>query len=712
MRERNDIHQGGPPAVHLRDYWKVIWNGRYTVLGILVIVLGLAILKISLATPVYQSTAIVEISPEARRILPGQEQWVGTESGSWMAEEFYFNTQIEVLKSRDLAERVFRRLHLDQHPKFAGASDPIGAFAGLIHVRPKVNTRLVFVSMAGEDPKEITEWVNTLTSAYVQRNVDEATKNFRAIMDEIERSLAEFRAGMDDSDMKRLEAAVSQELFVPENQNEIVKGNLQSYNRELTLLQIKMRALEAEIESLGRLQETGADFMAVPRFSEDTVLAQLNTQKLSLERDLERIASEKRPRHPEYLATTTELAKVEQKMGERAAQIGEELAEEYRLTRSNATNLKEEIRKAEEAAFEVQQATTSYDLMKGDVENKRKVYDVVAETMNRFSLNAQLINMNNNVSILDKAIEPRVPIRPRKTLTLAFALVAGLLVGIGAVLFLEYLDNTIRTPEDIEQYLGLGMLAVIPKFRDPTGHAVREAFQSLRTSILFSSNNREKRVLLFSSAGAQEGKSGTVEFVAKALASAGDRVIVIDTDLRRPTQHKHLDVNREPGLTNYLLDGKEGEYEPFMQSTATPNLYALTCGPIPPNPPELVGSKKFHNLLVELKERYDWVILDSPPVANLADSVVLSSLSDLMIMVIKANENDRDLIRRCLKRLHDVDVEVAGAVLNAVDVEGSYYNKYYYGNYYYESDGEGGKRRRRRLGRRSAGGGDSTKVAL
>jgi capsular exopolysaccharide synthesis family protein len=172
-----------------------------------------------------------------------------------------------------------------------------------------------------------------------------------------------------------------------------------------------------------------------------------------------------------------------------------------------------------------------------------------------------------------------------------------------------------------------------------------------------------------------------------------------------------MGVSREPGVTNYLLDGKDGEFEPFLQKTSTPNLAILACGPVPPNPPELVGSTKFQALLGHLKSRYDWVVIDSPPVANLADSVVLSSLCDMMILVIKHNENDRDLIRRCLKRLRDIDAVVAGAVLNAVDVQGSYYNKYYYANYYSEDADKKG-RRRRRSGRGSGNDERSGKVAL
>jgi capsular exopolysaccharide synthesis family protein len=272
--------------------------------------------------------------------------------------------------------------------------------------------------------------------------------------------------------------------------------------------------------------------------------------------------------------------------------------------------------------------------------------------------------------------------------------------GVGSVLAINYFDNTIRTPEDVEQYLGLSILGIVPRFRETDSTPAREAYQSLRTSILFSSHNRERKILLFTSAGPQEGKSSTVAQVSRALASAGDRVVVLDCDLRRPTQHHHMQLSREPGLTNYLLEGAEGNYEPYLHATDMPTLKVFTCGPIPPNPPELIGLAKFRNLLIDLKRQYDWVVVDSPPIASLADSVVLASMVDMMAVVIKHNQNDRELIRRGLKRLRDVNANVIGAVLNSVDMgKGSDY--YYAGYYYYGSqEDEGG--RRAKGGRRTA----------
>jgi len=420
----------------------------------------------------------------------------------------------------------------------------------------------------------------------------------------------------------------------------------------------------------------------LPRFAQDDVLRELNATKVSLERDLERLATEgKRARHPDSLAKSSDLAKVEQKMDEQVEQTARGLQERYRLLRAREANLVQQVRNTERKAYRLEQVASEYELSRTDVESKRRVYDVVAETTEQLSVGAKLILMNNNVATLDRAIVPSVPVKPRKALIIGFGVITGFLLGVVGVLFLDYLDNTIRTPEDIEQSLGVNVLAIIPKFRGASANAIREAYQSLRTSILFSSRDLERRVLLLTSAGPQEGKSSTVKHLAQTLALSGEKVLVLDCDLRRPTAHKHMNVPREPGLTNFLLAGPDASYRTFVRSTTTANLDVLTCGPVPPNPTDLVGSARFRSLVDTARQDYDWVLVDSPPIASIADTLVLASIVDFLVLVIKHNENDRDLIRRCLKRLRETDVRVAGAILNSMDMQGGY--SYYYTAYDY-----------------------------
>jgi len=690
----------GEGTLHLRDYWRTISQGRFTILSVLAVVLGATIVRVLLATPIYQATAVVEIKPEAKRILPGQEQYLGAEGGGWIGEEKYFNTQIEVIKSRDVAEKTFRRLHLDQNPLFAKAKDPVGAFQRRIEVKPRIETRLVSVSVTGPDPKAVSEWVNTLADVYVRRNVDQAVSSFQAILDEISRGLVTSRASIGQVDVERMQLAASRDLYVPENQQDVLKHNLQAYNDELTKVNVEIGSLSAELKSLDTVRNSHGDYSTLPRINQDPVMMDLTAQKLVAERELQRLALEKKPQHPEYLAKSKDLDKINQKIEGQIQRIAEKLQTQYTLAASNKAYLEKQIRQTQEESFRVQQATSSYDLLKTDAESKRRVYDLVHETMERISMGAQLIALNNNVAVLDRAIEPRFPIRPQKFLSLCVGSTFGLFLGIVLVLFLNYLDNTIRTPEDIEHHFGLGVLAIVPRIRGDGSNLAKEAYQSLRTSILFSSHNRERRVLVLTSAGAQEGKSSTTAAVARTLASTGERVVLLDCDLRRPTQYIQMRVSPEPGISNYIFEGVAGDYARYLADTEIPTLKVFPCGAIPPSPPELIGSPKFRDLIQSLKAQFDWVIIDSPPVASLTDTVLLALLADMVVFVIKHNESDRDLIRRCIRQLRDVHANVIGAVLNAVDFDRAAYKGYYVGYYSERDEQKPGKGTSRKGGER------------
>jgi succinoglycan biosynthesis transport protein ExoP len=267
----------------------------------------------------------------------------------------------------------------------------------------------------------------------------------------------------------------------------------------------------------------------------------------------------------------------------------------------------------------------------------------------------------------------------------------GMLLGLGAVFFVEYLDNTFRTPEEMERALGLTTLASVPRHlgTDRGERAVREAYQTLRTSLIFSSKGRQRKVVLVTSTAPQEGKSSTVASLGRALAGAGERVLIVDCDLRRPTQHVHLAVERDRGLTNYLVAPAREGWSPFVKTVGPVNLHVLTCGPIPPNPPELLGSDRFAAMLHEVREAYDWILLDSPPCASLSDAVLLSSMADMVVVVVRHNATDRAQVVRSVSRLRNVNAALVGVILNNVDSRKS--KDDYYSGYYLDDPTEGRK---------------------
>jgi capsular exopolysaccharide synthesis family protein len=267
------------------------------------------------------------------------------------------------------------------------------------------------------------------------------------------------------------------------------------------------------------------------------------------------------------------------------------------------------------------------------------------------------------------------------------------------------MDNTIRSAEDIEHFLRLNLLAIVPKESSGTEHAVKEAYQTLRTSLLFSRKTRDANVVLVSSAGPQEGKSCTAVNVARTLATAGDKVVVLDCDLRRPTVHQRLGVAREHGITNFILAKDGDDWRNYLKPTDQPNLFAMTSGPIPPNPADVFGHERFQKMLLEIRKEFDWVFIDSPPVISLADASILASMADMIAFVIKHNENDKELIRRCVMNLRRVNPAIVGAVLNSVDLDRSHYKDYYYVGYYYYGESSKKTRKKKETPRLSAVGG-------
>jgi capsular exopolysaccharide synthesis family protein len=675
-----------------------MWQGRWTVLAIFLLVVGLTAVWSFLQTPVYRATAIVEVQPQARRLLSsGDVSGMGATGFGWFAEEKYHNTQVEIIKSRDVSRRVVRTLGLAQHPLFAEVTDPVDAFRKMIQVDPRRDTGLLEISFSGTDPQEIAQWANAVAREYTNRNFEKAKENVEQAVSTIREQLAALRGDLAVAEEERIGALQDEEseIYNSETQNEIVREKLQSLSAELTTVSVELSKLEGALRQIQSFRRTGGDLMSLPEFASNSTLQELKRDRVAQERELETVKVQFRTGHPEYEKKQAALTSLQQRIDEQVDLVIHRIESEHALAQSHANYLREQIRLAEEYSLQVAKATSRYDIVKTDAETQKQIVDLIAMTMREVQLNAEL--MNNNVALLDEAVPSQVPIAPRKRMNLMIGAMFGVFLGIGVVFFLDYLDNTIRTPEDVEKYLGLSVISVVPRMQgEPLSErAVKEAYQSLRTSIIFSSKNRQRRAILITSTGPREGKSSTIANLGRTLAAAGDRVIVVDCDLRRPKQQVHFKIEREPGLTNYLAArAEDGDWERFVQRVSPAGLYVLTSGPLPPSPPELLGGSRFKHLLEALRERYDWVLIDSPPSASLADATLLASLADMVVLVVQHNATDRDHVVKTVQRL-GAHRPVTGVVLNNVDLSRAYHKDYYYTGYYYEEDGTREKRPRR-----------------
>ncbi len=693
----------GVRAIHLREHWRVVWQRRWFVITVFVLVVGLVGVYSFLTPPVYEATATVEVQPQARRLAPGQDvSGIGAGSYGWFAEEKYQNTQVEIIRSRSVAERAFETLGLKNDPRFVKAKDPVGSLRSMVHVVPRRETGLIEISMRSGDPNDAARSVNAFADIFVERNLQRAKDNADQALQSIRSLMTPLRKDLTEVEARRFDVLKQTESYSPETQQEIIRQRLSKLNEGLNTTQMEAGRLKTLLDKILQIQDGQGDPMSIPELAKDEALQKLGSDRVGLERDFEAVKVTYRPGAPAYQEAETRLEKIKQRIRDQVAAHLDGIRNAYDLAVSNERNIRTDIKGAEQQAFQAGVATSQYDVARTEASTSKAMYEVIAKTLNEVSVNSQLVA--NNIAVLDHAIAPIFPVAPNKRLNLVLGVLIGAFLGIATAFFLDYLDNTFHRPEDIEKALQLNTLAIVPRF-DPAqagSPVLKEAYQTLRTALIFLSKNRERKVVLLTSTAPQEGKSSTTAQLGRALASAGDRVLLVDCDLRRPTQHVHLALDRDNGLTDFLAAPQPFmNWRSYVKIAGSENLHVITCGPIPPNPPELLGSDRFKRFLTEARDAYDWVLLDSPPAMSLSDASLLAGLADVVLLVVRHNHTDRDMVGRTLQQLRRVGANVAGVILNNVDLDRAYGKEYAYAGYYYT---DGGKQSPRGKGKASAKG--------
>jgi capsular exopolysaccharide synthesis family protein len=564
----------------------------------------------------------------------------------------------------------------------------------MIQVTPIKDTGIAEIALEGPNPEEVTSWVNTIAKVYVDRNLDQAVEATARAVEALVSEIETIRLRLEDTQRATFELAEKDQLYVAENQQKISSDRLSLLQDDLTEAQVRKVEIASALRQVENAQGAGISYENISVISNDPVIQQLYSERVDHEQEYERLLVTFRARHSRVLEKKTEIDKLNQRIENEARRILVTLEAEFDLLEEQESRLVVAINKARAESISLNRRASSYELARGEAEETKRIYDLISARVKEIDLSQSLLS--NNLRILDLAPTPNSPIKPRTMLNMTIGIMLGLLLGFGVVFFLDYLDNTIRSAEDVEHFLRLNLLAIIPKEHPGTEKAVKEAYQSLRTNLLFSRRSKTANALLVTSAGPQEGKSRTIANLARTFANAGERVVLLDCDLRRPTLHNILGLDRDRGITNYILSSDGEDWRLYAKKTEIPNLHVVTCGPIPPNPPDIFGHERFQTLLGELRKNFDWVFIDSPPVISLTDSMILSTKADMIAFVIKHNENDKDLIRRCVGELRKVNQYVVGAVLNHVDLDRSHYKDYYYMGYYYYGESADKKTKKRR----------------
>ena len=653
-------------------YAYLLWRSRLLLIAAALAGLGLAILAAEVQTPVYRARTLLQVAPPAPTSMNVTDALVMT--GNVVRDRQFFNTQLSVLFSRKLAEHVLQRLKLTDQPEFKDSSDPAGLFVSHLDVEPVPETFVIELRIHHTDPKEAALWANTLADVYMDYSIEGQVEAAKRAYDWVNDRLAETQRTMQDAQDKLLKSYQAQEIFVPDGSVSAVANSIGKLNDDHVQTQTRRIELQAELQEVADMRRRGRSPDNLPRIAADAMVLELTGKRDALGIDLSRLKEKYKAAHPEIQKLQLQIDQINKAREARAQQIEEGLRAEYRQLQRRESELRDAMEAQKSQAVAQSRKLTELESLKKQADSANNLYGVLLQKLNETNIAASI--QNSNVRLLDRAVVPTTPVSPRKRHLAAIGTALGLLLGAAYVLLRDHVANTIKDADDVERYLHLDLLAAIPRYGRDDVHVATEAYQALRTALLFARKADRGQIVLVTGTAPGEGKTHTLLNLAKVLAASGESTVVLDGDLRRPMLHQRLNLPRDPGLTDLFTRG--AALSTLVQPAKVKNISALTAGPLPPNPPALLARPDFGTHLDKLREQFRWVLLDSPPLASVTDALLLARHADLALLVVQQNKVDKKVVKRGLAALRRATPNVLGAVLNAVDVQGSGYQYYYY----------------------------------
>jgi len=748
---------------HLRDYWNVVLKRKWLVLTVLVtVVVGTAVQTMT-TTKVYRSTARVRIDPESTNILPYEDVYQAADQG--IAMETYLQTQFKILQGRTLAERIVKQLQLHENPSFnaetsgglltdslagliggtiallkgrqpetpdsaenrldkdeADLSADVDRFLGSLQVQPIRGSRLVEVSYASHDARLAATIVNTLADQFIEMNFESRYQATTKATEFLQKQMHELKVKVEKSEEQLVAYARAHNILSlagssskeGDRSQNIIMQKLADLNQEMTKVEAQMIERSAEFDAVKNA--TVQDF---PDALVTDNIRQLETTLADLEQKLANMTSHYGPVWPEVVQLKREVNEVNTQLVREKKRAIQRARAQYQVAVDRRNRLQTALVAQKEMADQLNENSIQYNILQREVETNKQLYEGLLQRLKEAGVAAGL--KSSNINVVDRGETPRRVYRPRTAINLALGLILGLMLGVSMAFFIDYLDNTIKTPDDIEKTLDLPSLGVIPAFKmfeTPVGtrlltaastqstdasvdavlqgsqdmrSRVWEAYRSLRTSLLLSNSGKPPQIILVTSALPAEGKTTTALNAAIVLAQTSARTLLIDLDMRRPKIGSHFGLNGHQGMS-YFLTGNS-DLTSQVRKTSVPNLFVVSAGYVPPNPAELIGSDRMDKALKLLRDYFQYVVIDSPPILSVTDALVLSPKVDGVVMVVRGGETPREAVRRASEHLNQVGAKILGVMINDVDIRKSeyrYYYKYYYDSKYYSGYGYGG----------------------
>jgi polysaccharide biosynthesis transport protein len=727
---------GQPPApqvfvpdtdVHLLDRIAVIYRYRRIAISVFVLTTAAMMIQGYSSVQLYRAQGRLLIENERTTAIPG----LGGNEEFYEDPEPYYQTQYKILKGRDLTRRVVTKLELGNVPEFNGTLTPpatpmslmldlrkrvlallwqqkaaaetpkadvppsvdestlVSGFVSRVSIDPVRGSRLVDVSFDSVDPKFSSKAVNTLLDEYVDQNLQVKLQTSENMLTWLGKELANQQSKVEESERALAEYRDRQNALSLDDKQNIVLSRLNQLNDAVTKAKMARVQKESQYSQIKTLMPSvsvdAVPVDSIPLIAQNAQIQNLKGKLIELQHQKVQLSERYGDKHPALQNAIAQLADTQRQLNLEVTKALQSVKNDYDTAVLEERTLSQNLEAAKADAQDLSRKSVGYNVMEREAKSNRQVYESLLQREKELRVSSN--SRSNNVRVVDRAEVPKSALAPtgRRTWLMSFAI--GLIVAIGVAFGLDYMNDTIKTPEDVTRRLKLPFLGLVPSVRGDkhpvlasshVPHDFGEAFRSLRTSLMSRFTAEGTKTLLVTSAQPLEGKTTTACNIAMALAYGGARVLLIDADMRRPGLHRPLQLTNERGLSQVLIG--QARVRDVIQRTVDPNLLAITAGRTPPNPSELLASERMKTLLSNLSHGpFDWIVIDTPPVLAVTDAVILTPLVSGVAFVVGAEMTRRRLAERALDIIMSAHPRFAAVVLNRVDFAR---NKYYYSRYY------------------------------
>ena len=713
--------------IDLLHLWRIIWRRKWSIISLTLVVMMLAALVVLTITPVYQAVSTLMIEKQGAKVVSIEDVY-GLDSSS----NEYLQTQFELLKSRNLAERVVRDLNLTQHPEFDIRQQPepmidIRGWMSGIDIRqylpitmpediaagdqplteadifdwaveklmkstnivPVGKTQLVKVQIELEDALMAAEAANALANAFIESQLEARLDMTQTATSWMNERLAGLKEKLQFSERQLQEFRERENLVDLQGVTTVTAGELSQTGDRLIDARRARAEAESQYRQVASMKSGGWQRLAtVPAVLSNPLIQQFKAEEAKARSKVEELSRRYGPQHPKMQSARSELETATASLRSQVEQIVASIEREYQLARANENSLQSSFERNKDQIQDITRKEFKLRELQREVDTNRALYDTFMKRLKETSATSDLEAAN--ARIVDRAVVPDKPVKPKKTLIVLLAGILAGMFGVGLTLLLEVLNNTFKGTDEIENRLNLPVLGVLPQlkgrerkeilhmFTEEGDRAYAESIRTIRTSVVLSGLDHPHKVLVVTSSEPGEGKSSLATNLAFALGQM-EKVLLIDADMRRPQLARSFDVPvGTPGLANLVAD--TAKLEECIQTID--GIDMITAGTVPPNPLELLSSQRFAKAIEYLASKYDRIVIDSPPVQAVSDALVLSTFANAVIYVVKAEATAIPLVEKGVGKLLQNRAPVTGVVMNQVNIKKAKKYGYSYGGYY------------------------------